>query len=107
MKKMILMTAAVLSMNAVALADASDDLAYITFMGEGTTSSPFYALSYSFNTKMPKVILEASEDINAFVASEGVVRTVRFENALNYVKSNFETTNVSDLEIAQELLSLQ
>ena len=55
--------------------------------------------------KFDKQVVEAKEDIAYFVSSEGQVRTARFENALSYVKQNFQTEGASDLEIASEILA--
>ena len=70
------------------------------------TGTLFTSVSPSYTTeKLHKEIVEAKEDISYFVASEGEVRTARFESALTWVKQNFAVGSASDLEIAQALLN--
>ena len=74
-----------------------------SFTTVGITSSvlPTDALSDNY-----KEIIAAKEDISYFVASEGEVRTARFEVALSWVKQNFNTAGATDLQIANEMLAL-
>ena len=107
MKKVVLTTAAILSINATANAYGraeyiAEDLMEATSM---STLYPFMLTGFTTFGVFSKVVAEAKEDINMFVATEGQVRTARFEGALNYIKQNFDTTNASDLEIAQALIS--
>lgn len=51
-----------------------------------------------------KVVVEAQEDLAYFVASEGAVRTAKFESIVTWARSNFELSSANDLAVAQALL---
>jgi Protein of unknown function (DUF2388). len=107
MKKIVLTTAAVLSINATANAYGraevfAEDMSAATGM---SSLFPFMVTGFTTFGVFSKVVADAKEDINLFVATEGETRTARFEGALNYIKQNFDTTNSSDLEIAQALIA--
>jgi|GEM_PF-1662126 Protein of unknown function (DUF2388). len=110
MKKTILPLLAVLTVSSFANASGwpscetfSCKTFEFSFTTVGITSSalPTDALSDNY-----KEIIAAKEDISYFVASEGEVRTARFEVALSWVKQNFNTAGASDLQIANEMLAV-
>lgn len=57
-------------------------------------------------SKKDKVIKQAKNDATAFVGSQGLVRGVYLEEALQHIRQNYKlSSQVSDLELAQAILS--
>lgn len=53
-----------------------------------------------------KVVLEARADAASFVASEGDIRGVRLEAALNHIRSELPQVQASDMQLAEAILAL-
>lgn len=53
-----------------------------------------------------KVVLEARTDAASFVASEGEVRGVRLEAALNHIRATMPQIEASDMQLAEAILAL-
>jgi uncharacterized protein (TIGR02448 family) len=51
-----------------------------------------------------KLILAARDDAAAFIASDGQLRGVRLESALNFLRRTQSKLHASDLELAQVIL---
>jgi uncharacterized protein (TIGR02448 family) len=51
-----------------------------------------------------KIVLHARDDAAAFVATDGAVRGVQLESALDYLRTRSAKLHASDLELAQAIL---
>lgn len=98
----------------------SDDSEYISQLGYATTMVPVvitflpvaptifsFVLTFSPDSIARKVILDAQEDFTYFIASEGAVKTAKFEQAVKYLRQFPEISPLSDFEIAQGALGFQ
>lgn len=56
-------------------------------------------------TKDDKIILKAKPDAASFVGSQGQIRGVYLENALQHIRAHYPVANASDLDLAQAILS--
>jgi uncharacterized protein (TIGR02448 family) len=53
-----------------------------------------------------KIVLAARDDASSFVASEGSIRGVRLEAALDHIRTLQPQLNASDTQLAQAILTL-
>ncbi|WPC05041.1 DUF2388 domain-containing protein [Pseudomonas benzenivorans] len=53
-----------------------------------------------------KVVLAARDDAASFVASQGAIRGVRLEAALNHIRQHNPDLRADDLQLARAILSL-
>lgn len=53
-----------------------------------------------------KVVLEARADAASFVASQGDIRGVRLEAALNHIRAELPQIQASDMQLAEAILAL-
>ncbi|MNL60063.1 hypothetical protein D3C87_1838420 [compost metagenome] len=101
MKKIVLVLAIV----------TSSTLAHAMMAG-GAAVASFAAFSMTVGTVASKsahhnkIILNAQEDAYAFIASEGQIRGVQLQKALETVRSENPAVAASDMELAQAILSL-
>ena len=77
----------------------------LTFSPTTIVLSPFILTAEISNNSM-KVILAAKEDATYFVASEGEVRTARFETAVNAFYQDNPQHQASEMDLAQWILTL-
>ena len=108
MKKIIFTVATVLTFTSLTQASQGKGEFYAEDMSAMTAMSslfPLFLTGYTTYGTMAKEIVDAREDINYFVASEGQVRTARLEAALTWTRNNANTADASDMEIAEELLA--
>ena len=52
-----------------------------------------------------KVLIEAREDISYFVATDGAVRTARFNQAMAHLRAEIGDQQSSDMDLAQAILA--
>ncbi|MNS77133.1 hypothetical protein D3C72_1107080 [compost metagenome] len=109
MKKMILGLASVVM---VSTAQASEYPWW--YMFSMTTVSPFMTsmlISYCQGSYAcdddKQIIIDAKEDAAMFVATEGAVRGVRLQKAMELVRSANPGVEVPDMVIAQDILAIQ
>ena len=71
------------------------------------TMLPTAATGFTASISHPnrKILVQAREDINYFVASDGAVRTARFNQAMEIVREEIHDQQSSDMELAQALLA--
>ncbi|MNS92677.1 hypothetical protein D3C72_1268200 [compost metagenome] len=79
-------------------------LAGITFSPTLTLMAPFYSSEATTQGKLNKVV-QAREDIAYFVASEGAVRTVNFNEAMATVREVTGDNQSQDMDLAQAILA--
>jgi uncharacterized protein (TIGR02448 family) len=79
---------------------ASDKLEATTMSPFATTFGPTLTTSYA-----RKEIVAAQDDIANFVASNGKIRTARFENAMAIVRQMNNVQAAQDMELAQAVLA--
>ncbi|THF31015.1 DUF2388 domain-containing protein [Pseudomonas atacamensis] len=53
-----------------------------------------------------KIVLAAREDAASFVASEGDIRGVKLESALDHIRHQAPQLNATDAQLAQAILTL-
>ncbi|TDK56372.1 MULTISPECIES: DUF2388 domain-containing protein [Pseudomonas] len=53
-----------------------------------------------------KIVLAARDDAASFVASEGDIRGVKLESALNHIRHQAPQLNATDAQLAQAILTL-
>lgn len=53
-----------------------------------------------------KVVQAARDDAASFVASEGVIRGVKLESALDYIRQQAPQLNATDAQLAQAILAI-
>ncbi|UVL14377.1 DUF2388 domain-containing protein [Pseudomonas atacamensis] len=53
-----------------------------------------------------KIVLAARDDAASFVASEGDIRGVKLESALDHIRHQAPQLNATDAQLAQAILSL-
>ncbi|MNL28112.1 hypothetical protein D3C87_1497430 [compost metagenome] len=78
------------------------------------TFSPFLS-SYSFtgcglkigHCFEKQIIIDAQEDAAAFVGSEGTIRGVRLQRAMETIRIASPDASVSDIQLAREILAVQ
>lgn len=70
----------------------------------GATSEATSDVSSSFGDD--KIVLAARDDAAAFVASQGDIRGVRLEAALQHIRQQVPTLQGDDMQLASAILSL-
>jgi uncharacterized protein (TIGR02448 family) len=70
----------------------------------GATSDATSDVTSSFNDD--KIVLAARDDAAAFVASQGNIRGVRLEAALQHIRQQLPTLQGDDMQLASAILSL-
>lgn len=70
----------------------------------GATSEASSRVSSSFSDN--KVVLAARDDAAAFVASQGGIRGVQLEAALQHMRQQIPTLQGDDMQLASAILSL-
>jgi uncharacterized protein (TIGR02448 family) len=70
----------------------------------GATSEATSDVSSSFSDD--KIVLAARDDAAAFVASQGNIRGVRLEAALQHIRQQVTTLQGDDMQLATAILSL-
>ena len=70
----------------------------------GATSDATSDVSSSFSDD--KIVLAARDDAAAFVASQGNIRGVRLEAALQHIRQQVPTLVSDDMQLASAILSL-
>ncbi|WP_409284766.1 DUF2388 domain-containing protein [Pseudomonas protegens] len=76
----------------------------LSMSGLLTSSKGTAKISSSF--KDDKVVLEARSDAAAFVASDGAIRGVRLESALQHIRRTLHNRPYSDAQLAAAILTL-
>ena len=56
--------------------------------------------------KDDKIVLAARDDAASFVASEGSIRGVKLESALNHIRHQAPQLNATDAQLAQAILTI-
>ncbi|MEK2690034.1 DUF2388 domain-containing protein [Bdellovibrio sp. GT3] len=109
LKFAVLTLVTVSSLNAMALdhKDASGAvLAATTMAPVWTVVGPFMTTKNAMSPEQYKVLVAAKDDAAIFVGTDGEVRTVRLQRALEVVRKADPRAVASDLEIAEALLAL-
>lgn len=70
----------------------------------GATSEATSDVSSSFTDD--KIVLAARDDAAAFVASQGEIRGVRLESALQHIRQQIPALHGDDMQLAAAILSL-
>ncbi|MBF6040925.1 DUF2388 domain-containing protein [Pseudomonas sp. P154a] len=71
---------------------------------KATSDATTDVVSSSF--KDNKIVREARDDAASFVASEGGIRGVKLESALDYIRHQSPQLNASDAQLAQAILTI-
>jgi len=64
------------------------------------------ASATSFIVTTDKIVLAARDDAASFVASEGDIRGVKLESALDHIRHQAPQLNATDAQLAQAILTL-
>ncbi|WP_413558890.1 DUF2388 domain-containing protein [Bdellovibrio sp. HCB209] len=71
------------------------------------TSAPTYLTAKTAaDNAIPKIILDAKDDASIFIATDGQVRGVHLQRALEFVRKKEPKLVASDLQIAERIVAL-
>ncbi|WP_413577259.1 DUF2388 domain-containing protein [Bdellovibrio sp. HCB290] len=109
-KKMVIFTA-ILTSSTGALAldgkDAAGAVAAATTMAPiWTVAGPFLTTKKAMSNEQYKVLVDAKDDAAIFLGTDGEVRGVSLQRALELVRTAQPKAAVSDMEIAEAILAL-
>jgi len=71
---------------------------------KATSDATTDVVSSSF--KDNKIVREARDDAASFVASEGAIRGVKLESALDYIRHQAPQLSATDAQLAQAILTI-
>ncbi|SEC68379.1 conserverd hypothetical protein [Pseudomonas mohnii] len=71
---------------------------------KATSDATTDVVSSSF--KDNKIVLAARDDAASFVATEGAIRGVKLESALDYIRNQAPQLNATDAQLAQAILTI-
>lgn len=71
---------------------------------KATSDATTDVVSSSF--KDNKIVLAARDDAASFVATEGAIRGVKLESALDYIRHQAPQLNATDAQLAQAILTI-
>jgi uncharacterized protein (TIGR02448 family) len=105
--KKILLASAIVILAIPMLALANETAGLISGATVAVTSAPtFLTAKTAADNAIPKIILDAREDAAVFVATEGHVRGVHLQNALEYIRKNNPRLFATDLQLAERIITL-
>jgi uncharacterized protein (TIGR02448 family) len=85
-------------------AHATDD-SYNPFVGTTMTLvTPFFSTLLTMG-KTSKIIQEAQDDAQIFVASQGRIRGAYLDHALAEIRKNYPALQASDIDLASQILA--
>ncbi|ANI57677.1 uncharacterized protein (TIGR02448 family) [Pseudomonas sp. PvR086] len=100
----LLSAAALLAM--AANAHASSFIVTTDSIVNGLKASSDATSDVSSSFRDNKIVRAARDDAASFVASEGAIRGVKLESALNHIRQQAPQLNATDAQLAQAILTI-
>ncbi|GID08769.1 MULTISPECIES: DUF2388 domain-containing protein [Pseudomonas] len=100
----LLSAAALLAMTANA--HASSFIVTTDSIVNGLKASSDATSDVSSSFRDNKIVRAARDDAASFVASEGAIRGVKLESALNHIRQQAPQLNATDAQLAQAILTI-
>ncbi|ATE80358.1 MULTISPECIES: DUF2388 domain-containing protein [Pseudomonas] len=100
----LLSAAALLAM--AANAHASSFIVTTDSIVNGLKASSDATSDISSSFRDNKIVRAARDDAASFVASEGAIRGVKLESALNHIRQQAPQLNATDAQLAQAILTI-
>ena len=100
----LLSAAALLAM--AANAHASSFIVTTDSIVNGLKASSDATSDVSSSFRYNKIVRAARDDAASFVASEGAIRGVKLESALNHIRQQAPQLNATDAQLAQAILTI-